>query len=169
MEHGRHIVVLGAMGAGKTTIGALIASRLDLPFVDSDVQVALLTGAASADTASRFGVPELHRIEREVLLTALAAPEPSVIAAAASVIDDATARDALRAHICVGVQALQGLRAERHEAGSHRRPIDPEEQRRLDERRRPHLDALCLVTVDAGAMSPAACVDAVVSAVTAHG
>jgi shikimate kinase len=91
----RHIVLVGAMGSGKTTIGRPLAQMLDRPFVDNDAQLLARTGMTAADLGAQQGIDALHDAESEALLAALRAPEPSVIAAAASTIVNPAARDAL--------------------------------------------------------------------------
>jgi len=81
-------------------------------------------------------VAALHRAEAAVLLLeALALPPRTVIAAAGSVIEDATCRCRLStdAEVFVLVAAVTADIG----AGSHRRPIDASEQRSLLERRLP--------------------------------
>ena len=92
----RHVVFVGAMGAGKSTIGRRVAAALDRPFVDNDEALEDSVGMSAADLSGRAGVHELHRIEAAIVLDALNAVAPAVIAAAASTIDDAGVREALR-------------------------------------------------------------------------
>jgi shikimate kinase len=91
----RHVVLVGAMGSGKSTVGVPLAAALDRPFVDNDAQLLERTGATAADIAARQGFDALHHAEAEGLLAALDAPGASVIAAAASTITDPAVRAAL--------------------------------------------------------------------------
>ncbi len=45
MKHNSNIIIVGPMGAGKTTIGRLLAKRLAVDFYDSDHEIELRTGA----------------------------------------------------------------------------------------------------------------------------
>lgn len=84
----RAIVLLGLMGSGKTTVGSLLARRLDRPFVDGDARLEAMTGRTAAQLAEERGADVLHRLEVEVLARSLADhPEPVIAAAAAVVLD----------------------------------------------------------------------------------
>ena len=120
-----HVVLVGLMGAGKTTVGERLADALGVPFVDGDAALTAVTGRDAATVAAVDGVPTLAALEARVLLDALTAPGPSVIAAAASVVDDPSCRRALRGPnvAVVRLRARPGTLAARHGAGSHRRPL----------------------------------------------
>jgi len=85
------------MGSGKTTVGRALAERLGLEFSDSDRLIEAARGRTVRELAEELGVDEMHELEKAHLLGALASAEPSVIAAAASTIEDAEARAALQA------------------------------------------------------------------------
>jgi len=61
------IVLVGFMGAGKSTIGPLLAQRLGWRFVDSDYRLEEKTGARIADLFSELGEPEFRRIEAQLV------------------------------------------------------------------------------------------------------
>ncbi len=50
---GHHLVLVGLMGAGKTTVGRECATRLERPFVDTDDVVVALAGMPFAGVSSR--------------------------------------------------------------------------------------------------------------------
>ena len=93
---GRHIVLIGMMGAGKTTVGSRLARALDRPFVDSDVQVEQRTARTVREIFETDGEAAYRVLEAEVLAEALASEEPSVIAAAGGTILDPTNRRRMR-------------------------------------------------------------------------
>jgi shikimate kinase len=116
------------MGSGKTTVGAELAARLGRPFVDSDVEIERATGRDGRAIAATDGTPALQAFEARMLLAALAAPGPDVIAAAASVVDDAACRRALRGPdvAVIRLRARPATLAKRHATGAHRRPLGPD-------------------------------------------
>jgi shikimate kinase len=155
------VVIVGAMGSGKTTIGELLADALDLPFLDSDEQIVARTGRTGREIAAAEGVPELHRLEREVLLEALSGPGPRVVAAAASVIEDRGVREVLADASCVLTTADPGVLADRVGSGGHRREVGANE--RLDHRRQ-LFDEVADVVIDTGRVSPREGIDRILSA-----
>jgi shikimate kinase len=90
------MVLVGLMGSGKTTVGAALATTLGRPHRDSDADLERMTGLTAREIAAQEGIDRLHELELRVLFDALRRDEPSVISAAASVIDQPKARDALR-------------------------------------------------------------------------
>jgi shikimate kinase len=65
----RHVVLLGLMGAGKTSIGRLVAARLDRELVDGDVVLDTITGGrTAADFAAAEGIDALHEKEARIAL-----------------------------------------------------------------------------------------------------
>jgi shikimate kinase len=91
-----HWVLVGLMGAGKSTIGARLAERTGRDFIDNDAQLFAMTGRTAAELQAEHGRRELHRLERAALASALERDEPAVIAGAASVVDDPETRARLR-------------------------------------------------------------------------
>lgn len=88
----RHLVLVGLMGCGKTTVGGLLAERLDRRLVDSDRRIEASTGRTVKQILATDGLDELRRHEAAALFDALAECEPLVIAAAGGVVLDAEHR-----------------------------------------------------------------------------
>lgn len=144
----RHVVLLGAMGSGKTTVGDRLAQRLRLPFIDSDRQLQRMVGMTGRAYVREHGVAALHEAEIEALMQALAGP-PAVIAAAASVSDSAPALAALTASGArtVVLEAPPEVLAERIADGGHRRPVTAADLARLTAQRAARLEELRAIDV----------------------
>ena len=80
-----HLVLVGLMGSGKTTIGRRVATETGRQFFDTDIMVEDDCGLKVRQIFTQWGEPEFRRLEHVALLTALAAHQPAVIAAAAVV------------------------------------------------------------------------------------
>jgi hypothetical protein len=75
-----HLVLVGLMGTGKTTVGQHLSERLGRPLVDTDELVEVATGRSIHDLFSTKGEAAFRRYELDSLTRALAREEPSVIA-----------------------------------------------------------------------------------------
>jgi shikimate kinase len=63
----RPIVLIGLMGAGKTTVGRRLAQRLGLSFVDADEEIETAAGMTVSEIFERFGEPYFRDGERRVI------------------------------------------------------------------------------------------------------
>jgi shikimate kinase len=69
--HLKRLVLTGFMGAGKSTIGRLLASRLDWNFLDLDTHLEQRTGATIPQLFERHGEARFRRLESTALASAL--------------------------------------------------------------------------------------------------
>jgi shikimate kinase len=84
------IILIGAPGAGKTTVGAALAAGLGVGFTDTDAVVESAAGKPVADIFISDGEPEFRRLEREAVATALAGENGVVGLGGGAVMDDQT-------------------------------------------------------------------------------
>ena len=63
----RPIVLVGLMGAGKSTVGRRLARRLGLPFVDSDIEIEEASGTTTSDLFERYGETDFRDGERRLV------------------------------------------------------------------------------------------------------
>ena len=70
-EHVRRLVLTGFMGAGKTTVGRLLAERLGWNFLDLDASIEARTGLPVPAIFAAHGEPHFRRLESLALATAL--------------------------------------------------------------------------------------------------
>jgi len=61
------IVLVGFMGAGKTTVGRLLAAKLGLPFTDSDLVIADQAGKPIRQIFAEQGEPAFRQLEHDVI------------------------------------------------------------------------------------------------------
>ncbi|HUB43120.1 MAG TPA: shikimate kinase [Streptosporangiaceae bacterium] len=66
------VILIGAPGAGKTTVGSTLAARLGVSFTDTDAIVEGVAGKPVSDIFISDGEPEFRRLERAAVATALA-------------------------------------------------------------------------------------------------
>jgi len=125
-EPAGHLVLVGLMGTGKSTVGRMVAERLGRRFRDSDQEIEDRTGRTVREIFAAEGEDVFRDLETEVLRDALASAEPSVIAAAGGVVLRATNREALRAagSRVVWLLADPAMLVDRVTAGGHRPLLD---------------------------------------------
>ena len=156
------------MGAGKSTVGRDLATRLGVTFVDNDEELTRETGRTAAEIASADGAGALHGAEAADLLTELTGDTASVVAAAASVVDDETVRARLTNDdvTVVWLRAHPSTLRRRALSGSHRPFVhgDPAASTRLDTARRPHYTEVADVVVEVDDRPPAEIVDEITAA-----
>jgi shikimate kinase len=71
------IILIGPPGAGKTTVGSLLAEQLGVGFTDTDAVVEAAAGKPVGDIFITDGEPEFRRMEREAVAASLAGTEAS--------------------------------------------------------------------------------------------
>jgi shikimate kinase len=76
------ILLVGMMGAGKTTAGELVAERLGWAYRDSDADVEATTGLTVPELFARHGEAAFRAAEADALARACAGPDPVVVSVA---------------------------------------------------------------------------------------
>jgi shikimate kinase len=117
-----HVVLLGLMGSGKTEVGRRLARLLAVRFEDNDGRLAAASGLTARELRLRDGEAVLHALEAQELLAALREPQPSVMGAAASVVENADCRAAmLEPTVCaIGLRGRAETMALRFHNEAHR-------------------------------------------------
>lgn len=122
----KHLVLVGMMGAGKSSVGRVLARKLARPLLDSDELIEQHTGRTVREIWASDGEEEFRALETETLVEALRSDEPSVVAAAGGVVLSAANRAVLAstdAHV-VWLLADVDLLVERVKNGPHRPLLD---------------------------------------------
>ena len=137
----RQAVLVGFMGAGKSSVGKILAERLGAEFVDVDARIEETAGKGIGEIFTSCGEGTFREMERAAIRNAVSAPGRVVAAGGGAFVDEANRR-VLKAYapvffLDVSVESvLERLRGDRS------RPLFPggkeaEKLRELMERRRP--------------------------------
>ena len=92
---GGRIVLVGLMGAGKTSIGRRLAARLGLPFLDADAEIETAAGCSIPELFARYGEPYFRDGEKKVIRRLLSGG-PAVVAYGGGAFMDPETRAATR-------------------------------------------------------------------------
>jgi shikimate kinase len=98
---GKSIVLVGLMGAGKSTVGRRLAKRLGLDFVDSDEEIERAADHTIPEIFDRFGEPSFRDGERRVIAR-LIEGAPKVIATGGGAFMNETTRALILEH-CLAI------------------------------------------------------------------
>ncbi len=155
---GEHVLLVGMMGSGKSTVGRIVADRMRRPFRDSDADVERRTGNSVPAIFAARGEPAYRAEERAALCAVLTSSVPSVIAVAGgAVLDPETRRRLRHAGVVVWLDVAPYVLAARVGAGIGRPllEVDPAGTLlRLDARRRSVYRELADVVVKVGGRRP---------------
>jgi shikimate kinase len=165
------VLLIGMMGAGKSTTGRLLAQRLGWPYLDSDEQVEANTGKPVPQILRESGEPAFRAEERRALEDATTSDGPAVVGVAGGAVLDADNRARIRsAGPVVWLRAEVATLAGRV-GSAEDRPLlgsDPAAaMARLYLERRPLYEDLADVVVDVDGLSPVEIVDRIEAALTA--
>ena len=138
------IALVGLRGAGKSTLGRMLAEDLGVPFVELSREIERLAGCSTSEVHALYGANAYRRYERRALEEAIAGHASAVIATPGGLVSDVAAFDLLLARCyTVWLQATpeehmrrvaaQGdLRPDGGERGGHGGPApDPRRARRV--------------------------------------
>jgi len=82
------IALIGLRGGGKSTLGRLLAARLDVPFIELDREVERRSGASLSEIFDMFGQETFRRAEREALESVLRQHRAFVMATSGSIVTE---------------------------------------------------------------------------------
>jgi shikimate kinase len=160
------VVLVGPPGAGKTTVGRLVAERRGVAFRDTDEDIETQSGTSVSDIFVDRGEATFRELERAAVRSALDGHDGVLAVGGGAVIDDAT-RSLLASHRVVFLDVGLGDAAAR--VGFNRdRPLllgNPRAQLRVMlAERRPWYEEVATVTISTDARTPDEVADAVEAA-----
>jgi shikimate kinase len=91
----KSVVLVGLMGAGKSSIGRRLAARLGMPFVDADVEIEKAAGMSIEEIFARHGETHFRDGERKVIARLLDGP-PLVLATGGGAFMNAETRQRIK-------------------------------------------------------------------------
>jgi shikimate kinase len=163
----KHLVLIGLMGAGKTTVGRECARRLGRPFVDTDDVVTATAHMTVEEIFAQGGEARFREIERTVVADVCASPDALVIACGGGTVLDPENRRALRAAgVVIWLRAPAPTLLARVGDGSTRPLLrnDPAGAlQRLERLREPTYEAVAHAGVDTDTLAVDAVADRVLS------
>jgi shikimate kinase len=169
---GRTIVLVGLMGAGKTTIGRGLAQVLRLPFRDADEEIERAAGCTVSQIFDECGEAAFRDGERKVIARLLTQEEPHVLAFGGGAFMDAQTRRLVAARaVSVWIKADLEVLANRV-SRRNTRPLligkNPLDVLRAQAETRYPAYAQATVTVETGEIPTSAAVAEVLAALADH-
>jgi shikimate kinase len=164
----RTIVMVGLMGAGKTSIGKRLAQRLGLTFIDADHEIETAAGCTIEEIFERYGEAAFRDGERKIIQRLLERPPHVLATGGGAFIDPDTRARIKEAGISVWLKADLDVLVRRVSRRNNRPLLKRGEPRdvlaRLMEQRYPiYAEAdICIDTLDAPAETT---VDRVIEAI----
>ena len=167
----RSVVLVGMMGAGKSSIGRRLATRLNMPFIDADAEIEKAAGMTIPEIFSAHGEPYFRAGEARVILRLLEAG-PQVLATGGGAFMNADTRAAVGAKgISVWLRATFDVLSRRTKRRTDRPLLKGDDQqttlRRLIDERYP-IYATADLTVESRDVPHDTIVDEIVAGLRGH-
>ncbi len=116
-----HLWLIGMMGAGKTTVGRILARRMDRPFIDVDDVIVTVAGKTVAEIFATDGEMAFRRLERDAVTRIAAGPHAVVATGGGAVLEPANVETMRRTGTVILLDARPTTLAGR--VGSTGRPL----------------------------------------------
>lgn len=165
------LVLIGLMGAGKTSIGKRLANKLHLPFVDADQAIEEAAGCTIQEIFERFGEAEFRNGERRVIARLLDQPVQVLSTGGGAFMDAGTRAIIAERGLSIWLRADLDLLVQRTARRDHRPLLRQGDPRtvlgHLMELRYP-VYATADLTVDSDDCPPDVTTERVIEALAAH-
>jgi shikimate kinase len=147
------VVLVGFMGAGKTTVGHILAERLGLPFVDSDVLIEQRVGRSIRDIFDTEGEASFRELEHRTV-AGLVRGRDAVVALGGGALGDEGTRAALRDARVVHLRVTYGEAMGRVQDDKFRPMLRRADLETVYRTRLPVYEATCTFSVDTDGRPP---------------
>jgi XRE family transcriptional regulator, aerobic/anaerobic benzoate catabolism transcriptional regulator len=123
-KRSQRIALIGLRGAGKSTLGKMLADQLGYPFFEMSAEIEKLAGTSVAEIQALYGVTAYRRYERRTLDALIAQHTQCVIATPGGLVSDVSTFNALLTHCTsVWLQAEPQDHLQRVQAQGDMRPM----------------------------------------------
>lgn len=147
------IVLIGFMGAGKTTTGRALALLLGVPWIDTDVEIEERYGRSIARIFAEDGEDAFRSLERDVALEVLAGAD-GVVSLGGGAVGDPDIQNALAGHSVIHLTVPLDEALARIDGGVTRPLLFAHDPAELAEERAPLYRALASIEVDTSRKTP---------------
>jgi shikimate kinase/3-dehydroquinate synthase len=147
------VVLVGFMGAGKTTVGHIIAERLGQPFVDSDVLIEQRLGRSIREIFAAEGEARFREVEHATVAGLVRGPD-AVIALGGGAVEDARTRALLRDTRVIYLRVDYDEAMSRVQRDACRPMLRRPDLDQVYKRRLPVYEDLSVLTVDTAGRRP---------------
>jgi shikimate kinase len=157
-----HVVLVGLMGSGKSTVGRRLAAAMKVPFLDTDSRVEEIAGRDIRTLFRQDGEDAFRDLESRVLDEALSVPTTTVIASGGGIVLREENRIRLGGHRVIWLRAEPTLLASRiarqaRKASGHRPLVDDDPLGKLttmSSERRPLYEVVSTAVIDVDDRTP---------------
>jgi shikimate kinase len=101
----RNLILVGLMGAGKSSVGRIVAAHLGIPFVDSDAEIERVSRMSITELFAAYGEEEFRALETRVMKRLLKNGPRVVSTGGGAFINDRTRRHIKKGGVSVWLKA----------------------------------------------------------------
>ncbi|MBO9195479.1 MULTISPECIES: shikimate kinase [unclassified Rhizobium] len=101
----RNLILVGLMGAGKSSVGRIVATQLGIPFIDSDAEIERVSRMSISELFAAYGEDEFRALEGRVMKRLLKGGPRLVSTGGGAFINDRTRKHIKRGGLSVWLKA----------------------------------------------------------------